>query len=115
MPRGGLDYNRSMASPSRALTDSPWFWAYLFTTAGLISLALISPKYAQRQAHIEREFQGRQRVAQSRGGQEPSGALSTAGQTLVTLQPLFLGLAAIMIVAWIVFWRKHLAGRKQSS
>jgi hypothetical protein len=87
------------------MTDSPWFWGYLFTTAALIALALIGPKFAARQAQIEREFQGRQRVAQSVQGQEPSGKLSTAERTLVSLRPLFFGLAAISTVAWIVFYR----------
>jgi hypothetical protein len=102
-----------MDSSPPPLTDSPWFWVYLFTTAGLIALALATPKFSERQAQIEREYQGLQRVAQARGGQEPSGELSTTGRTLVTLQPLFLGLAAITIVAWIVFWRKHLAVQNQ--
>jgi hypothetical protein len=94
-----------MHAPSRPITDSPWFWAYLFTTAALIALALIGPKFAARQSQIEREFQGRQRAAQSAQGEEPIGELSTAEQTLITLRPLFLGLAAATIAAWIVFWR----------
>jgi len=91
----------------RPITDSPWFWAYLFCTAALIALALIGPKYAQRQAHIEREFQGRQRAAENLSGREPSVGLSSSGQTLITLQPLFFALAAITMVAWVVFWRRH--------
>jgi hypothetical protein len=90
------------------MTDSPWFWAYLFTTAALIALALIGPKFAARQAQIEREFQGRQRVAQNVQGQEPSGTLSTAERTLISLRPLFFGLALITTVAWIVFYRTRM-------
>ena len=86
------------------MTDSPWFWAYLFTTAALIALALIGPKFAARQAQIEREFQGRQRAAQNIQGQEPTGTLSTAERTLVSLRPLFFGLAVITTVVWIIFW-----------
>src|SRR5262245_46412201 len=96
-----------MSSACRSVTDSPWFWAYLFATAGLIGLALIGPKYAARQAQIEREFQGRQRAAQNTQGQEPSGRISTAEQTLITLRPLFFGLAVVTTVAWIVFWRSQ--------
>lgn len=96
--------------PARVpITDSPWFWAYLFGTAALIALALLSPKYGPRQAQLEREFQGRQRAAQSRNGQQPSIALSSAERTIVTLRPLFFGLAGITLVAWIVFWRTHVA------
>jgi hypothetical protein len=90
------------------MTDSPWFWVYLFTTAALIALALIGPKFAARQAQIEREFQGRQRAAQNIRGQEPTGTLSTAERTLISLRPLFFGLAAITAIAWIVFYRSRL-------
>ena len=97
-----------MQLASRPITDSPWFWAYLFATAALIALALIGPKFAARQAQIEREFQGRQRAAQNMRGQEPTGPLSTAERTLITLRPLFLGLAAITTIAWIVFYRNRM-------
>jgi len=94
---------------ARPVTDSPWFWAYLFGTAALIALALAGPKFGPRQAQIEREFQGRQRAAQNLNGQAPSVEMSSASRTLINLRPLFLALAAITVVAWIVFWRTHLA------
>jgi hypothetical protein len=100
-------YNERMASTPRSLTDSPWFWAYLFATAALIALALIAPKYAERQADIERQFQGRQRAAQQAQGQEPNVELSTAERTLITLQPLFITLAAVTIIAWIIVWHRR--------
>src|SRR5690242_17935997 len=93
----------------RPMTDSPWFWAFLFSTAALLALAVIGPKFAQRQAHIEREFQGRQRAAENLNNREPTVGLSSPGQTLITLQPLFFALAAVTMVAWMVFWRKHRA------
>jgi hypothetical protein len=96
----------------RSITDSPWFWAYLFCTAGLVALALIGPKYGPRQAQIEREFQGRHRAAQNQAGQEPSIALTDAERPLVGLRPLFLVLAAIMSIAWFVFWKRHVAARR---
>jgi hypothetical protein len=94
-------------SPASPITDSPWFWAYLFGTAALIALALAGGKYGPRQAQIEREFQGRQRAAQNLNGQTPSVGLSTSQRTLVSLRPLFLTLAAITAGAWLVFWRQH--------
>jgi hypothetical protein len=96
-------------TPTPSATDSPWFWAYLFTVFGLIALALIGPKYAARQAQVEREFQGRQRAAVNVQGGEPSGELSTAERTLITLRPLFFALAAITSVAWLLFWRTRRA------
>lgn len=102
-----------MSGIERPITDSPWFWGYLFAVAALIALALMGPKYAARQAQIEREFQARQRAVQQAGGQEPSGELSSAEKTLISLRPLFLAMAAITVVAWIVFWRGHVLQRKR--
>lgn len=96
-----------MAAEERAVTDSAWFWVCLFAAAALIGLAAIGPKYARRQAQIEREFQGRQRAAQNVQGQTPSGALSTPEQTLITLRPLFYALAAMISLAWFVFWQRR--------
>jgi hypothetical protein len=102
-------------SSHRSITDSVWFWAYLFGTAALVALALVGPKYSQRQAQIEREFQGRQRAAQILNGQEPSVEMSSIGRTLITLRPLFLGLAAVTVAAWVIFWRKHIAANHKQT
>jgi hypothetical protein len=102
---------------SRPLADSPWFWAYLFGTAALIALALAGPKFGPRQAQIEREYQGRTRAAQNLNGAEPNLPMSSSTRTIVTLRPLFLGLAAVTTVAWIVFWwtRRRQTGRLEPS
>jgi hypothetical protein len=97
------------------ITDSPWFWAYLFGTAALVALALAGSKYGPRQAQIEREFQGRQRAAQNLNGQDPNVSLSSAQRTLVSLQPLFLVLAAITAGAWLIFWRQHRRRSQQAT
>jgi hypothetical protein len=89
------------------MTDSPWFWACLFSVAALIGLALISSKYGKRQAQIEREFQGRQRAAQNVQGQSPDVPLSTPNETIIPLWPLALGLAALIPIAWFIFWRRQ--------
>lgn len=101
-----------MASPPapRPVSDSPWFWAYLFGTAALVALALAGGKYGPRQAQIEREFQGRQRAAQHLNDVTPDVEMSTAQRTLITLRPLFIALAAVTLVAWIVFWRTRMRG-----
>ena len=104
-----------MPDPRPPITDSPWFWAYLFGTAALIALALMTPKFGPRQAQLEREFQGRQRAAQNQHGVAPSIAMSSAERTIVTLKPLFLGLAAITMVAWFVFWRTYVARQRDSA
>ena len=98
-----------MSSGPRPITDSPWFWAYLFGAAALVALALVSPKFSRRQAHIEREFQGRQRAAQQLGGREPTVEMSSAEKTLITLRPLLFAFASITLLAWFVFWRTRVA------
>jgi hypothetical protein len=86
------------------MTDSPWFWAYLFGTGALVALALAGPKFGPRQAQIEREYQGRTRAAQTLNNAEPNVEMSTAERTLVTLRPLFLGLAVLTTIAWMGYW-----------
>jgi hypothetical protein len=104
-----------MPRAARSVSDSPWFWAYLFTTAALIALAMIGPKFAARQLQIEREFQGRQRAAQNISGQLPTVPISTAERTLISLRPLFFGLAAITTMAWIIFYRTRMLARSTVS
>jgi hypothetical protein len=96
---------------ARPLTDSPWFWAYLFGTAALVALAIANPKFNVRQAQIEREYQGRLRAAQNLTGQEPSVEMSAAGNTIIGLRPLFIGQAAIKVIDWIIFLRSRHATR----
>lgn len=95
-------------NPARPpLLQSPWYWLYVFCTAGLIGLVLTSHKLNQRQLHVERNFQGRQRALESRAGLEPVTGLSTEGRTALSLQPLYLALGAGMIAAWVVLWWRH--------
>ena len=90
---------------NRTSADSPWFWAYWFGVFALVALFLAGPKFRERQAYIEREYQGRTRAAQNLQGDEPDVALSEAGSTEITLWPLFLGMGAITVVSWIVYLR----------
>jgi hypothetical protein len=94
-----------------AISESPWFWLYLFATAALIALLLMGPKFAARQAQIEREGQGRHRAAQQTHGQQPSTPLSTTGSTIVSLGPLYLVIGGLLIVAWSVLWWQHFRPR----
>lgn len=58
---------RSMepAQPYR-LTDSPWFWATLFSLMALVGIGLIAPKFDVRQRQIEGRYLGRQKAAEER-------------------------------------------------
>jgi hypothetical protein len=48
------------------LTDSGWFWAFLFSLMALVGIALISPKWDWRQRQLEGRFLGRQQAAVER-------------------------------------------------
>ncbi|MBM3998267.1 MAG: hypothetical protein FJ297_01785 [Planctomycetes bacterium] len=85
---------------SAPITDSPWFWLYLFATAGLAALMLMEPRIASRQSQIERNMQGRTRAARVRAGETPSTPLSDPARPVLTLKPLHALLAALLVVAW---------------
>ncbi len=97
---GSLD--DAVQTKERPFSDSPWFWAYLFAVAALIGLALIGPKYSERQAQMERQFEGRQ-------GPSASAKLRHADDAppRITLQPLYFGLAAATIVVWLLHWQRR--------
>jgi hypothetical protein len=101
-------------NPSPSITESPWYWVYLFCTAGLVALVLIGPKYAARQSQIERVGQGRQRAIQNLSGETPTTAMSSEDQVQISLRPLYLVLAALLAAAWAALIGRHLRRRRDS-
>ena len=95
----------------KPITDSPWFWVYMFSTAGLVALVLMNPKFGSRQAEIERKYQGRERALQNQMGQEPDTEMSTRDKTMIGLKPLYLALGGALIVAWTILWWNHFRPR----
>ena len=93
------------------LSDSPWFWLYTFATFALILLVLIGPKFDERRAQHERQFQGRVRALQQQQGEDPTTALSEPGRTWLTLQPLYALLGVMIASGWVTLWwqrwRRH--------
>jgi cell division protein FtsL len=90
------------------ITDSPWFWLCLFATMGLVALAAIGPKYAKRQAGIERKEQARQRAAELASGGTAQTPVSTEDDLVVSLKPLLLIVGAIVVAAWTILWWQYL-------
>ncbi len=47
----------SPAKPAAAkLTDSPWFWVYLFSSFAVLALFVIEGKFTRRQDHAENQY-----------------------------------------------------------
>jgi hypothetical protein len=56
----------------RPVTDSPWFWLVLFIVAALGAIVVVSPKYAHRQARLERMNETRDQIARQAAGIPPA-------------------------------------------
>ncbi len=86
------------------ITDSPWFWLYLFATAGIVALMLATPKFGPRQAQIENQALARQRAEQIALGETPTGEASRAGETRITLKPLYMAVSGLLVLGWGLLW-----------
>ena len=104
---------RGETSRKKSITESPWYWGYLFSTAGLIAIVLLGPKIIERQTIDERNYQARQRTYQQASGEQPDIPLSTNDNQLITLQPLIITFAIVLAVSWIILWYKHFYRRDQ--
>lgn len=110
-PARGGPRNAEPASPRGSITDSPWYWLHLFCVAALVGLVLVGPKFAERQAGVERKFQGRQRAALKQAGQDPTTPMSTPENRHVQLLPLYLLAGAGAIASWIALWMTRIRHR----
>jgi|TARA_B100000530_G_scaffold177190_1_gene112066 hypothetical protein len=104
---------RGETSRKKSITESPWYWVYLFSTAVLIAIVLLGPKIIERQTIDERNYQARQRTYQQASGEQPDIPLSTNDNQLITLQPLIITFAIVLAVSWIILWYKHFYRRDQ--
>lgn len=107
--------NQLESSKPPRITDSPWYWLYLYCTFGLIALVVAGPKIAQLQLQSEQNYQGRQRANQQAAGQEITIPLATLEDRRVKLTPLFLILAALLCLGWVSLWYRHFVRRPNSS
>src|ERR1700676_1280331 len=65
------------------LTDSPWFWVYLFSTMGVVVLFAMDAKYQHRQTHLEDEY----RYATRTVAKPPGATLSDPAQPAALAPP----------------------------
>ena len=103
----GLTMNTESESNQKKppLTDSPWFWLYIFSTAALIALVVAQPKYRPRQTQLERRFLARQEGGQTIKGSDGGTIVKPTGDNLILrLGPLFLIVGSLLMVAWSRLW-----------
>ena len=104
------------AQPEQAtkLTDSPWFWGYLFCTVGLVFLVIVQPKLVARQQEIDREGYARQ-VAMDLPGSGTEQPEVAKDDPVTTPQPtpklrlihLYIVFAVALVIAWARLWWVH--------
>ena len=98
---------RAATRPREPLSESPWFWAYLFATAALVALFLIGPKYERRQPQLERQFSARQRAGQVSVGPNGPVPLSDEDRQIISLRPIYGIVGALLLLAWIGLWSQR--------
>jgi hypothetical protein len=101
--------------PRRSISESPWYWIYLFCTVGLVLLVLMEPKVIALLARDTNQAVGRQRAWQQQMGQDPAAEMATAEQMKRFVRSLYAILGSVLLVGWIVFWwqqyRRRLGGQ----
>ena len=113
-----------MSDPSGAprgkqsLTDSPWFWAMVFSAMGVVLLLAISPKYAKRQGRLELQYQAHQEIARRQvegssamrePGEEGSAAPPGLGELIIPLRPLMLVFVVLFAISAGMLYRARRA------
>ena len=111
LDENGADHMRVV----QPVSDSPWFWVYLFATAGLIALLLADHKFDHRQSEIEREFSARQSYGHVLSSEDGPIAPPTPGNQHLTLRPLYMIMSIVLVVGWTTFYLKRMSWRSNSA
>jgi ABC-type transporter Mla subunit MlaD len=109
--------------PKPRLTESPWFWVYLFGTAALIAMFLIGRKADEVQAQRDANFAQRQhsldlqaREPSARDSDPPPPADEEPAETrFVDFRPFYFLFGAVTVVAWVMLWVSYFRRRSASS
>lgn len=114
-----LRYTKDMEARSNPakepLTDSPWFWIYLFATAALVLLIVSKPKLDYRQAWLERQHQARQFSHQLAEGREIQGELIQPDSTRFRVEYFVYLLTALLLLGWGRLWYSRFSGAWRST
>lgn len=104
------------------LSDSPWFWVYLFGVAALIAMFLIGQKADTVQAQRDGNFTRRQASLERQAGKDISTVETSWADGTEVEEPRYVDfkifyaiLGAVTVLAWIMHWRQYLHRRSSSS
>jgi hypothetical protein len=103
-----MTVNTQPPPPTTPLTDSPWFWGYLFATAALVALFLVGPRYLDRQPQLENQYLARQSGGQAVVGSQGPIEPSSDTRMILSLRPLYLLFALLLVLAWSGLWYQRL-------
>jgi hypothetical protein len=102
------DVSPAANPPTRPkLTESIWFWGYLFSTAALIILFVMQSKISSRQFDEQRNFQARQQTYEN--ATRPANPINVTEKTAntITTTPLFIVMGVMFAVSWIMLCRQR--------
>jgi hypothetical protein len=106
--------NAAAEAPTRPkLTDSIWFWGYLFSTAALIILFVMQSKISSRQNNEQRNFQARQQTYENASRPDNPTNVTQKTTHTVTTTPLFIVIGIAFSVSWIMLYRQHFFKRNK--
>ncbi len=104
----------------KPITDSPWFWIYLFCTVGLVLLVVSERKLVDMMVSDANKAEGRQRAWQQRSEEKQAAMMEFAfvqeskeRTARNTLRVLYVNLAVILAVAWVILWYRRFRRRQQ--
>jgi hypothetical protein len=106
---------------ARPITDSPWFWALVFSAAGLVCVLVIMPQYEKRQRRLEMQYMAREEIlrrqaegepAAREAGQEGEAAPPAVGELIIPIWPLASLCVAGMGLASYMLWKSRFAAAR---
>lgn len=105
-----------MSASRPKLSDSPWFWVYLFGAAALIAMFLIGNKADTVQAQRDGNFTRRQTSLERQAGKIVDDSQSAtdsepAEQRYVDFKIFYGIIGVVTAFAWVMHWRQYLQRR----
>ena len=107
-----MNSSSDFASKQPRLSDSPWFWIYLFGVAALVAMFLIGQKADQVQAQRDGNFTRRQLSLERQAGLQVELVDDAEETRYVDFGIFYLLIGSVTAFAWAMHWRQFLLRRK---